>query len=213
MEQKILDYIAKYVPLTEEEKRLIIKELPYRTFKKGSHILRQGQISRECYFNIQGLIRQYELVDGEEKTTYFYSEGDALVAFDSAARQEPCAFNWVCEEDTTLVIGRLAQLDEAYAKNPVLEKMSGLFIQQEFGKYQRLSSSLLTLTSEQRYLQLVEQRPDLLHRVPQYHLASYLGIKPETLSRIRRRITQKQSDAATRNHSTTLVSEPKPKPK
>lgn len=191
MEQKILEYIAKYVPLTEAEKLSILQEVPYKTFKKGTHLLRQGQISKECYFNIQGLIRQYEIIDGEEKTTYFYSEGEAIVAFDSASKQVPCAFNWICEEDTTLVIGKLDRIAEAYAKNPKLEKMSGLFISQEFGKYQNLSASFITLTPEKRYLQLLETRPDLINRVPQYHLASYLGIKPETLSRIRKRISER----------------------
>lgn len=191
MEQKILEYISKYVSLTEEEIASILKELSYKTFKKGTHLLRQGQISKECYFNIQGLVRQYEVVDGEEKTTYFYTEGDAIVAFDSAAKNAPCHFNWICEEETTLVIGRLDSIEEAYSKNPKLEKMSGLFISQEFGKYQNLSSSFITLNPERRYLQLLEKRPDLISRVPQYHLASYLGIKPETLSRIRKRISEK----------------------
>ncbi|SDJ84872.1 cAMP-binding domain of CRP or a regulatory subunit of cAMP-dependent protein kinases [Catalinimonas alkaloidigena] len=190
-EQRILDYITKYIPLTEEEKAAVLKETPYKTFSKGTHVLRQGQVSRECYFVVQGLVRQYELVDGEEKTTYFYSEGEAIVAFDSASKKVPCLFNWVCEEETMLVIGRLDQIDEAYARNPKLEKMSGLFIRAEFGKYQNLSATFITLTPEQRYVQLLEQRPDLIHRVPQYHVASYLGIKPETLSRIRKRIAQK----------------------
>jgi CRP-like cAMP-binding protein len=191
MEQKILEYILKYVPLTEAEKLSILKEIPFKTFEKGTHLLKQGQISRDCYFNIQGLVRQYEIIDGEEKTTYFYSEGEAIVAFDSASKNIPCDFNWICEEDTTLVIGRLDRIEEAYSKNPKLEKMSGLFVSQEFGKYQNLSSSFITLNPEQRYLQLLEKRPDLLKRVPQYHLASYLGIKPETLSRIRKRISGK----------------------
>lgn len=191
MEQKILEYISKYVPLTEEERISILKEVPYKTFKRGTHLLRQGQISKECYFNIQGLVRQYEIIDGKKKTTYFYSEGEAIVAFDSASKKLPCNFNWICEEDTTLVIGRLDRIGEAYAKNPKLDRMSGLFISQEFGKYQNLSSSFITLNPEQRYLQLLEKRPDLINRVPQYHLASYLGIKPETLSRIRKRIYRK----------------------
>ena len=104
MEQKILEYISKYVPLTEEEKKSILQEVPFKTFKKGTHILRQGQISKECYFNIQGLVRQYEIIDGDEKTTYFYPEGEAIVAFDSASKKIPCVFNWICEEDTTLVL-------------------------------------------------------------------------------------------------------------
>lgn len=190
MEQKILEYISKYVSLTEEEKESILKDILYKTYKKGTHLLTKGQISRECYFNIQGLVRQYEIIEGEEKTTYFYSEGEAIVAFDSASKNIPCDFNWICEEDTTLVIGRLDKIDEAYSKNPKLEKMSSLFIGQEFGKYQNLSTSLITLSPEKRYLKLLETRPDLLKRVPQYHLASYLGVKPETLSRIRKRVSR-----------------------
>lgn len=193
MEDKILEYITKYIALTEEEKVAILKDLPYRTFGKGEHILRQGQICYECYFTIEGLVRQYELVDGEERTTDFYTEGDAIVAFDSAAKKIPCQFSWVCEEDTTLVIGRLDKTEEIYSRNPKLEKMSGLFISQEFGKYQRLSASFITLSPEERYLQLLDSRPDLANRVPQYHLASYLGIKPETLSRIRKRLSRKDS--------------------
>ena len=191
MEEKILEYISKYVPLTEEEKLSILKEVPHKTFKKGTHLIKPGQISRECYFNIQGLVRQYEIVNGEEKTTYFYSEGEAIVAFDSASKNLPCEFNWICEENTTLVIGKLDKIDEAYSKNPKLEIMSKLFMNQEFGKYQNLSSSLITLNPENRYLQLLEKRPDLINRIPQYHLASYLGVKPETLSRIRKRISKK----------------------
>lgn len=174
--------------LTAEEETAILKELSYRLFRKGTHILREGQISRECYFNVKGLVRQYELIDGEEKTTYFYTEGDAIVAFESGSKKVPSTFNWVCEEDTVLVIGRLDQIESAYSKNPKLERMSGLFISQEFGKYQDLSASLITLKPEKRYLKLLEERPDLINRVAQYHLASYLGIKPETLSRIRKRI-------------------------
>ena len=192
MEEKILEYIAKYVPLTAEEQASILKDVPYKTFKKGTCILKQGQISKECYFNIQGLVRQYELIEGEEKTTYLYSEGEAIVAFESAAKEIPCQYNWVCEEDTVLVIGRIDGIEDAYNRNPKLEVMSKLFIGQEFGKYQDLSSSLITLNPEQRYLRLLEKRPDLLNRVAQYHIASYLGIKPETLSRIRKRIIAKK---------------------
>lgn len=188
MEQIILEYISKYVSLTTDEEAAILKEVPYRTFPKGTHLITQGQISRECYFNIKGLVRQYELVDGEDKTTFFYTEGDAIVAFESGSQKVPCKFNWVCEEDTVLVIGRLDNIESSFSKNPKLERMSALFIGAEFGKYQVLSSSLITKKPEKRYLELLESRPDLINRVNQYHLASYLGIKPETLSRIRKRI-------------------------
>ena len=193
MEQRIIEYISNYVSLSEEEKLAIAKELVYKTYKKGTHLLQEGQISKECYFTIQGLVRQYEVIEGEEKTTYFYSEGEAIVAFESASKHVPCRFNWICEEDTTVVIGRLDGIEAAYAKNPKLEKMSRLFINQQFGKYQEVSTSFITLDPEQRYLELLEKRPNLVKRVAQYHLASYLGIQPETLSRIRKRIAKKKS--------------------
>ncbi len=191
MEKLILEYISKYVTLTPEEEIAILKEVPYQSFPKGTHILRQGEISKACYFNIQGLVREYEVIDGEEHTTYFYTEGEAIVEFESASNKQPSGLNWVCEEDTTLVIGRFDRIEGAYERNPKLEKMSALFVTDNFGRYKDLSRSFITLTPEQRYLKLVEQRPDLIQRVTQYHLASYLGIKPETLSRIRKRLAQK----------------------
>lgn len=194
MKQRIIDYISKYVSLTEDEKDSILDDIEYKTFKKGTHLLEQGQISKECYFNIEGLVRQYGLFDGEEKTTDFYVEGEAIVAFESASKKTPCHFNWICEEDTTLVIGRLDNMDKAFTRNPILEKMSGLFISQEFGRYQNSSIELVTLAPKMRYLNIVENRPGLVNRIPQYHLASYLGIKPETLSRIRKQISQQEAD-------------------
>lgn len=191
MEKLILEYISRYVTLTAKEKIAILKEVPYQTFPKGTHILRQGEVAKACYFNIKGLIREYELIDGEERTTCFYTEGEAIVDFENAASKQPSGLNWVCEEDTVLVIGQFDRIDGAYERNPKLEKMSALFVSSNFGKYKELSRSFITMTPEQRYLKLLEQRRDLIQRVTQYHLASYLGIKPETLSRIRKRLAQK----------------------
>lgn len=190
MEKIILEYIRKYVDLTPEEATSVLKELPYETFPKGSHILKQGEVSKACYFNIKGIVREYEIVDGDEVTTCFYTEGEAIVDFDSVSQNTPTQLNWVCEEDTTLVIGYFDRIEGSYARNPKLEKMSALFVNSNFGKYKELSRSFITLTPEQRYLKLLEHRKDLVQRVTQYHLASYLGIKPETLSRIRKRLAR-----------------------
>jgi CRP-like cAMP-binding protein len=188
MEQIILEYISKYVDLTPDEERSILKEVPFQTFPKGTHILKQGEVSKACYFNIRGLVREYETFEDEEVTTYFYTEGEAIVAFESASKKIPTEVNWICEEETTLVVGQFDRIDGAYARNPKLEKMSALFVSENFGKYKELSRSFIALTPEQRYLKLLEHRRELIQRVTQYHLASYLGIKPETLSRIRRRL-------------------------
>lgn len=190
-EQVILDFLARYVDISKEDPRQLLDDIPYGEFEKGTYLLREGQVPKACYFVLKGLVRQYELVDGEEKTTFFYTEENAIVEFESSSAQTPTRMNWVCEEDCLLVIGWLDKIEDAYERNPKLETMSRLFMGEDVAKYKELATSFITLKPEERYRLLMEKRPDLLNRVPQYHLASYLGIKPETLSRIRKRMFQK----------------------
>ena len=187
-EALILEHIAGYVSFTPQEGRQMLADLQYAKFPRGTVLLRAGQIARYCYFNVEGLIRQYELVDGRDKTTYFYAEGDAVVAFDSGGLGRPSNFSWVCEEDCLLVLGPLENWDRQVKLNAKLEEMSLRYIQRSFGAYQNLIGELITIKPENRYLRLRERRPELINRVAQYHLASFLGVTPETLSRIRRRL-------------------------
>lgn len=188
MEEEIINYISRFVDLEENEAREMARAIPHKSIKKGEYLLKEGEISTECYFVMKGLVRQYETIDGDEKTTYFYTEEEALVAFESANEQKPCQFSWVCEEDTAVVIGRFNELDDFYEKHPKMEAFARKFIGFDFGRYQELISSFVTLTPTERYLHLLDKRPGLANRVPQYQLASFLGIKPETLSRIRKKL-------------------------
>ena len=113
---------------------------------------------------------------------------DAIVAFDSGVMGRPATFNWVCEEDCLLVLGPLEAHERRLRHNPKLAEMSAKYVQRSFGAYQNLIGELITRKPEDRYRKLLADRPDLLGRVAQYHLASFLGVTPETLSRIRRRL-------------------------
>jgi len=188
MEQEIIQYISEYISLEPDEARELARAIPFKACSKGTYLLKEGEISKECYFVLKGLVRQYETVDGDEKTTYFYTEKEALVAFESANEQKPNGFSWVCEEDSVVVVGRFDEMDDFYERHPKMEAFARKFIGQDFSKYQELLSSFVTLSPKERYLALLEKRPDLVHRVPQYQLASFLGIQPETLSRIRRKL-------------------------
>jgi len=159
-----------------------------QTYKKGEHLLREGEICAKSYSIVSGCVRQYYLVDGEEKTTFFYTKGQSIFSPNSTSERIPAKYYLSCVEYTTLSIITLENQKEMYARFPMLESMSRMSLQEELNNYQEMLATYITTNPEERYLNLLKHRPELLHRVPQYQLASYLGVTPESLSRIRKRI-------------------------
>lgn len=188
MHNELLEYVRQFVELTEEEARVIVEEIAVETFPKGTVLLQAGEISQTCYFILKGCVRQFQLVEGEEKTTGFFTEKEAVVAFTSYSQQVPAVHCFVCAEETTAVVGSMDQEAEMYARFPKFEAISRLFMSHDFGKAQETMAAFITSSPEERYRHLLHTRPDLFQRVPQHQIASYLGITPESLSRIRRRI-------------------------
>lgn len=192
MNESLLRFIDKFDSLSKQEKQDIVDNLIVQTFKKGTVLLREGQIADICYFILQGCIRQYHLMDGDEKTTAFFTEEQAVVSFSSFSQQIPSTHYWVCEEETIALVGDLAQEQEMYQKFPKLNSITRELMEKDFGKTQEAFATFIASSPEERYLLLLKNRPDLLHRVPQHQVASYLGVKPESLSRIRKRISLKK---------------------
>lgn len=192
MENELVKYISKFITLNEEEINALVQYIPIKAFKKGTILLKEGDISSECFFNLKGLVRQYYLVDGEEKTTYFYSEKQSISSIERVLKKIPSKYYLSCVEDTTIAIGRLDIEQAFYEKFPKFETLSRLLMEEDLDKNQTLLASFIIASPEERYLNLLKSRPDLVQRVPQYQLASYLGMKPESLSRIRKRISLKK---------------------
>ncbi|MCB0628610.1 MAG: Crp/Fnr family transcriptional regulator [Saprospiraceae bacterium] len=190
MSHILVQLMSQLTRLTEEEESAIEKSFPIRTFEKGTYLLKEGQIAKDAYYVISGCIREYELLDGDEKTTSFFTEDQSVANFYSMANQAPSRVNFVCAEDTTVAVLNAEKESELYRKFPRFETFCRTGMEQMMGTRQEQLADLITLKPEQRYRKLLEQRPELLNRVPQYHLASYLGIQPETLSRIRKRIVK-----------------------
>jgi len=188
-EAVILQYIAAFKTLSEIETRAILDNLRVRTFEKGAILLREGQVSDLCYFVLQGCVRQYYLVDGVEKTTNFFTEGQPITSYEGTFKKAPSKFYLSCVEDSMLSVG--TQEDEAalFQQFPQFEFICRLATEEELGKSQGKLAEFILSSPEERYLNLLKTRPDLLDRVPQYQLASYLGVAPESLSRIRKRIS------------------------
>lgn len=183
-----VELMSQLTRLTEEEKLDIENAFSIETFEKGTYLLKEGQIARDSYYIIEGCMREYELMDGEEKTTGFFTEDQPVANFQSIANRTPSRRNLVCLENTTVAILNVEKESELYIKHPRFESYCRTGMEQMMGAKQEQLANFISMKPKQRYLKLMEERPELIHRVPQYQLASYLGIKPETLSRIRKQI-------------------------
>lgn len=186
----LFDFLSKHIPLTEAEKNAILSLDVFRSVKKGTILLEAGQKSNQTYFVLKGGIRIYYLIDGEEKTTAFYTEMEGLTP-NCVRTKEPSEYSVSCLEDSILIVANPEMEKEIFPKFPKFESLCRVLSEELLTKEQINFDAFKLSSPEQRYLNLLQKRPDLVQRVPQHQLASYLGIKPQSLSRLRGRISQK----------------------
>ncbi|HLO53126.1 MAG TPA: cyclic nucleotide-binding domain-containing protein [Saprospiraceae bacterium] len=192
MQDILFDFISKYVTLTDDEKNAILALDIFHSVKKGTTLLKEGQKSNDNYFVLKGCLRKYYMIDGEEKTTAFFTEMEALTPH-CVMSKNPSEYYISCVEDTILLISTSDMEAEINSKFPKFELMCRILSEERLGKQQIDFDEFKTSSPEQRYLNLLESRPDLIQRVPQHQLASFLGIKPQSLSRLRARILEKNN--------------------
>ena len=130
------------------------------------------------------------MIDRVEKTTAFYTEMEALTPH-CVINKAPSAYYISCIEDSIITISNSEMEVEIFKKFPKFESMCRVLSEELLAKEQINFDEFKTSSPEQRYRKLLQSRPDLIQRVPQHQLASYLGIKPESLSRLRARIMEK----------------------
>ncbi|PHI18208.1 cyclic nucleotide-binding protein [Lewinellaceae bacterium SD302] len=187
MQDALFNFIGRYVKLTEVEKQAVLSLDVFRTIKKGTVLLEEGGYSKVGYFVLKGCLRTYYIVDGHEKTTAFYTELEALTP-NCVAKQEPSEYYISANEDSVVLASDPGMEEEMFAKFPKFESLCRL-LSEELLVQERIDFDQFKLSSpEERYRSLLSRRPDLLQRVPQHQLASYLGITPQSLSRLRGRI-------------------------
>lgn len=189
MENTMVEMMSNYVDLTEEEKQGILDAFPIKSYLKGTILLKENEIAEDAFCVIKGCIREFSFVDGDEKTSNFYTESQTAVNFDSMANKKPSRYLFICVEDTTVGIMNAEKENELYKQFPRFGELCRVEMEKILGANQEEMMLFINSTPKERYLNLLENRPDLIQRVPQYQLASYLGVKPETLSRIRKRVS------------------------
>lgn len=188
MHNQLISYFQKITSLTAEEVRVLTESMELKSFPKGHILLKEGQFNPETYFVLNGLVRQNRVVDGNDITTGFFTEEQWIISLENS---EPSAYGLVCMEDTHVVVGNEQKALELFRQYPRFETISRQIMETAFSEQQNLVASYITDKPEQRYLKLLKSRPDIFQRVPQYDIATYIGVKPESLSRIRKKLQEK----------------------
>lgn len=193
LEEEFRTFAQGFPFLKEDEIETIVKHTQLQEFKKGSVLLKEGSISKECYAVIRGCVREYYLKEGLEKTTSFFTEGQPVNSFSSYTNQVPSKHYLVCAEDCLLTVGTQSLVDQMCERIPRLTEFIKNEVEKDAGALQERMASYMTSTPEERFEQLLAENPSLLNRVPQHQIASYLGVTPESLSRIKKRTLSRKS--------------------
>lgn len=191
--ERLIETIKVYTPLSEQELELLHHTAEKKSFQKNETIFTEGKISDEIYFVTKGCVRLYYNVDGNDKTAFFYTEGQFICAGESYTFNIPALENYQAIEPTELVIFRKSKIDLLLREVPKLEVIARIATENELITCQKVIASFVTKSAEERYRDLLSTQGALFQRVPQQYIASFLGVSPETLSRIKARVFQKRS--------------------
>ncbi len=191
-EQEILqEFLEGFPHFNQEQKQGLAAELRVLSVPKGQLLIREGDRHTDCYFVLQGALRQYRLQNDQEISIRFYFEGDAAVLLSSYRGKEASDGFLTCLEDSLVIAGNMDTEAEFYSRYPDLKEVTDVMLQDDFARTQSDFSRFISFSPEERYLHLLEHQPRLFQRVPQHQIASYIGITPESLSRLRKRLHRK----------------------
>jgi CRP/FNR family transcriptional regulator, anaerobic regulatory protein len=188
--QKIKEYVSRFVTYTESEWQPFLEALVKREVIKGNYLMEEGQVCDYVAFINKGLFRTYSMVKGEEVTSNFSFDGNFFTDFPSFVTRQPTLENHQALEDSEVWTLSYEKMQAIYKSTPVWEKFGRLIAEYVLVRIAERNRSMLFLSAEELYLDLMKTRPKVIANIPQHYIASYLGIQPESLSRIRKRLSQ-----------------------
>ena len=192
MYEQILNRLSQFISLDEDEQDIFVSKLIVKNYEKKELILQEGDTCKYAYFINSGCLRYYYNVGEQENTAQFFFENGWYTDYDSFLTGKPSQQNIETLERTELLLLSAKSLQQLYIDIPKFERFGRLMAENAFLGIRQRSEMLENLTAEERYLKLLKERPKVFKRIPQHYIASYLGIKPPSLSRIRKRIFTKK---------------------
>lgn len=188
----LISHIQNKVSLTKEEKTELQSFFLVKKLKKKQYLLQEGDVCKCLSFVNKGLLKSYFTDEkGGENINMFAFEGWWISDFKSFINQEKAVLNIDAVEETELLMITLEDYDKLMLKIPVMDRYFRILYQNSLvtKDYRLIASN--SYTAEEKYLQLVKKNPEMIKRVPHNLIASYLGLAPETISRIRKKILLK----------------------
>lgn len=187
MSQNLIEKIRSYIELNEEEERFISSVFKLKYFAKGEHFLLAGDVCREAAFIESGVFRFYINTGERDATYYFAAETEFICDYPSFLPQHPSDKNIQALEPAEIRVISFDDLQRFYRKIGFGERFGRLIAEEIFVDSIQQLASFYQDKPAVRYQNFVRRFPQLVQRLPQYYIASYVGIKPQSLSRIRRR--------------------------
>ena len=185
MLELLRQYISDYASLTNEEFGVLASKIIVRSFDKHVQLIRPGEVERYMNFVTKGLVRMYFYKGRTEVVTVLARERELVSASASFLSGEPSNYYVETLEPTTLLSITREDLDEVYRQSPRVERLGRLMTTQFVLVKEEWEQEYMRLDTRERFIRFVERDPELIQRVPQKYLASYLNMKPETFSRLK----------------------------
>ncbi|AFY58394.1 cAMP-binding protein [Rivularia sp. PCC 7116] len=189
MHQSFYTFIQQLSPEFKIDINLLEESLKSRKVSKGKLLFHKGDVCDFVAFTYKGCLRSFVLKDGKEYTLFFHTENQTFGDYESFQKRKPACFSCQAIEDSEIMILN-HQTMLLFENAPGGQKLLRLVAEDLAFLLRDKLLSLLIDTPQERYLKLIETEPQLLQRIPQYYLASYLGIEPESLSRLKRRVNK-----------------------
>jgi CRP-like cAMP-binding protein len=187
MIDKLILEIKKIGDFSDADIDLFSSYLKEAFIPKGEHFLKEGQVSRYLGYILSGLTMHYKMADGIEIPCDFIAEGQWVAYLKSFNSGLPADMAIKALEDTRLLTLSAADMQQLFQLEPKLMALKNFYTELSFISNTQHGADLAILDAAQRYFKFRTERPDLVNRVPQYAIAAYLGIKPQSLSRIRKK--------------------------
>jgi CRP-like cAMP-binding protein len=191
-EQQIINFLKKVGQFDEDELKDFVLRSKFLLIKKGDTIVKEGQLCHSIYFIHSGVISLFLLKDGEEHVKDFSLSGKFITVYTSMSTGQPSQIFLRAEQDCELSIWEASYFQKLIQQNQQWTFFAFRIAEYLFYRKEKREISMLLNTAEERYQNMLKEFPSLAQQVPQYLIASYLGIKPQSLSRIRNIISKKR---------------------
>lgn len=183
---QFLEFIQDFVPLTFQDVEHVMPHIQLLEFDRKEVILGTDEKCKGVYYIIEGLFRIYTIKDGNEINVAFMSEDEFFTDYESLVTGENCKCCIETIEKTRMLLLPYDKLLEGYDKSHMLERLGRLMVERAIVNMISLNNSASNVKAEQKYAEFEENNRELTNRIPLKHLASFFGIAPESLSRLRK---------------------------